>query len=165
MTTQPQPSAKSNALDLDSLPSAKVSTLSQEDEKLLKRFEEIDVQSIERLSDAGKRLVEWSTAAIGVFFAALALISNPEVLAIFQSQRPKILGTAAVVFYLLALAVGFFASIPYRYQHSTSNLTLMAKRLESIFTAKYRLIVAGSLLFALGTAALGGLIITALLAI
>lgn len=159
------PKTEIDELDLDSLPVARTSELTARDERLLKQFEEIDLASIERLIDGGKRLVEWGTATLGILFAALALADNPAIQVVFQQITPKLLGVAAVIFYLLAITCGFVASMPRLYRYSTSNLGLMQQRLEGIYRGKYRLVTVGSLFFTIGSAALGALIIAGLLAL
>ena len=152
-------------INVDELPVVESAPLSKADERLLQRFTEIETTTIERLSAAGQRLVEWGTAALGVFFASLALLDNPRVLAAFQSGAPKWLGALAVALYLLALLCGFFAAIPlYRYRYSPHDMTQMEAVLQRAFQRKYRLVVVGSALFVGASLALGAMIVAILLA-
>jgi hypothetical protein len=148
--------------DLDSLPVAPSSKLSQQEEQLVERFEEIDLKSIDQLTDGGKRLVEWGTAAVGIFFAALALLSNPSVLTTFAQPLPKLFGVVAVIGYLASIVLGFFASMPKRYERRRYSLTGMQQQLDSAFTTKNRLVVSGSLTFMIATLSLGALILMVL---
>jgi len=152
-------------VNLDDLPVVKSGEFTEADERMIQRFTEIDASAIDRLSDGGKRLVEWGTAALGIFFASLALLDNPSVLETFEHSLPKILGSGAVVGYLLGMLCGFLASIPMRYRYNPNNLSLMEEVLSDAFNKKYRLLVVGSALFVAASLALGSLIIHIMLAI
>jgi hypothetical protein len=152
-------------INLDDIPEVAASDLSAADERLIRRFQEVETQSIDRLTDGGKRLVEWGTAAIGIFFASLALLENPRVLDAFRSPEARIFGVASIISYLLAIACGFFVSIPMRYRISSKNLTRMEASFQKIFNGKYRLLFGGSLFFVMGSASLGALIILILFAV
>ena len=155
-----------NEINVDELPLVESAPLTAADERLLQRFAEIETTTIERLSEGGRRLVEWGTAALGVFFASLALLDNPRVLEAFQHGAPKWLGVLAVALYLAALLCGFVAAIPlYRYRYSPHDLTQMEAVLQQAFRRKYRLVVAGSALFAGASVALGAMIVGVLLAL
>lgn len=164
MTVQ-KPSDLPDNIDLDTLPVAETEPYTDADERLVQRFTEIEKESIDRLTDGGKRLVEWGTAAIGIFFASLALLENPTVLAAFQGWLPKTLGITAVTAYLLAMLLGFLVSMPMRYRYNPNDLTLMEQQLRRVFDRKYVMMVAGTALFVLGALALSGVIVTVLLAI
>lgn len=160
-----QQSMLPEGVNLDELPVVKSGEFTEADERMVQRFTEIDASAIDRLSDGGKRLVEWGTAALGILFASLALLQNPNVLDTFTNTLPKLLGVSAVVGYLLGMLCGFLASIPMRYQYNPNNLSLMEEVLSNAFNKKYRLLVVGSALFVAASLMLGSLIINILLAI
>lgn len=160
-----QQSTLPEGVNLDDLPVVKSGEFTEADERMVQRFTEIDASAIDRLSDGGKRLVEWGTAALGILFASLALLDNPSVLETFEHTLPKVLGAGAVVGYLLGMLSGFLASIPMRYSYNPNNLSLMEEVLSNAFNKKYRLLVVGSGLFVAASLALGSLIINILLAI
>lgn len=150
---------------VENLPVVESGNLTEADERLIQRFTEIDASAIERLSSAGKSLVEWGTAALGVFFASLALLQNPSVLDAIRDTLPTVLGIVAVAGYVLAILCGFLASIPLRYRYSPHNLTLMEEVLQKAFRNKFWLVMSGTALFAIGSLSLGGLIVSLLLSI
>jgi hypothetical protein len=145
--------------DIDDLPVVESAPLTRHEERLIERYEEIDSQSLERLIDAGKRLVEWSTAAVGIFFAALALINNPTVLTAFGRIEIKWVSGAAIVFYLLAVSMGYLASMPRQYKRRRYSLDDMREQDLQMHHRKYRWLRLGSLFFSLGTGALGVVIL------
>lgn len=152
-------------VSVDEIETAESGTLTASDERLIQRFEEIDTNAIERLTMGGKRLVEWGTAAIGIFFASLALLDNPQVQTAFQQNLPRTIGILAVVGYLLAILCGFFTSIPMRFRYRSHSLTDMERTLRRIFDRKYVLLLSGSAFFVAGSVLLGILIVVILLSI
>jgi uncharacterized membrane-anchored protein len=152
-------------VSLDDLPVVESGEYTEADERLVQQFTEIETSTIDRLSDGGKRLVEWGTAALGIFFASLALLENPSVLSAFRETRATVLGIVSVAGYLLAILCGFFASIPMRYRYNPDDLSLMEEQLQKAFNTKYWLLVAGSTLFVFASLALGSVIISILLSL
>lgn len=152
-------------MNVDDPPILEASPLTEADERLIQRVSEIETASIDRLTDGGKRLVEWGTAAISIFFASLALLENPNVLAAFQSGSSKGFGILAVLAYIIAILCGFFVSLPMRYTIHRHNLKAMQNELKKIFDDKFRLLVGGSLAFVSGSIMLGLVIINVLMSI
>jgi hypothetical protein len=149
--------------DVDSLPLVSSKPLSLSEERLVAQFEKTDLRSLESLSEAGKRLVEWGTAAVGVFFAALALLQNPAVLDVFSRTETKVIGMVAVGFYLVAILMGYIASVPMRYSRRRYSIEDMKATYSTALKRKYWLVVSGSAFFALGTVALGAVIMMILI--
>jgi len=148
--------------NIDELPLVESEPLTRSEERMIERYEEIDLKSLERLIDAGKRLVEWGTAAVGIFLAALALLENPKVLQTFALIEVKLLSTVLIVCYLLAVVLGYLASMPRRYIRQRYSITDMSRQDIQMHDRKHRFVLIGSLFFSIGSVMLGVVVILVL---
>lgn len=128
-----------------------------EQQRMVALFDEIERGQLTLLDEAGKRIIELTTALLGVVFAALALgetfppphLTTPPV---------KILAVLTLVLYVGAMLLGMRTVQPRSYQRYHQNLQGMRAELDSIIATKSRWLWWAGLLFWLGSLALAGLI-------
>lgn len=123
------------------------SLLSPEDERLDKLFDEIEQSSLKTLEDAARQIITLSTTLLGASFGLLAFKDAPSYLKFLEI---KIIGTGALLAFLVALFFALQAVSPKRYEYPRASLTAKRKILETMLTKKYRAVNMSAWIFGLG---------------
>src|SRR5688500_18681441 len=95
------------------------SVLSEEDERLKNLFVEMESGSLGTLEDAARQIITLSTALLGAFFGLLAFKDAPAYLGFIEI---KVIGTGALVAFLVALFFALRAVSPKRYDFPRASL-------------------------------------------
>ena len=142
----------------DDIPILEGKPLDAEDERLLALFDKMEEGQLDFLDEAGKRVIELSSAMLAILFAVTAFGKDfpPPYLA--GSPCTQALAVAALVFYVLALLAGVVAVQPRRYGRSHYNLSDMRRQLDRIIAYKLRWFRVGLALFFAGSLALAILV-------
>lgn len=123
---------------------------SDEQKRLVALFDEIERGQLTFLDEAGKRIIELTTALLGVVFAALALGDTfpPS----YLTQTPvKILAVLTLALYVGAMLCGLRTVQPRSYKRYQHNLQGMRTELDRIIAHKSWALWAAGLLFWLGS--------------
>jgi hypothetical protein len=121
--------------------------LSPEDERLDKLFDELESGSLKTLEEAARQIITLSTALLGAFFGLLSLSKPPEYLGF---PEVKILGSATLIAFFLALLLALLAIAPRRYVFPRASLTVKRALLNEMLQRKHRWGRLASWLFGLG---------------
>jgi hypothetical protein len=137
--------------------------LSAEDKRLLALFDKMESDQIEFLDAAGKRIIELSSAMLGLLFAVTAFGKDfpPPYLA--NNATAKQLAVATLLLYVLALLAGVFVVQPRRYARHHYNLSAMRTELDRIVRYKSHTFQVAVAIFVIGSVALASLVGTILL--
>lgn len=122
-------------------------SLSPEDERLDKLFDEMEQSSLKTLEDAARQLITLSTTLLGAFFGLLAFKDAPSYLRYIEI---KIIGTLALASFLAALYYALQTVSPKRYTFSHANLTAKRKILEEMLVHKHGMVNRASWIFGFG---------------
>jgi hypothetical protein len=128
------------------------------DEALVALFDQIEKDQLHFLDEAGKRLIELSTALIGLQFGVAAFGSNFPPPYLMYSPALRFLFIGITLAYFLALLCGFRVVQPRQYNRYASNVTRLRQELDKITAHKAWWFRAGSILFVIATAALAVLV-------
>lgn len=129
-----------------------------EQKRLVALFDEMEKQQIDFLDQAGKRLVELTTALLGVLFAVAAFGDKFPPPYLQGNAVARGLTVAALAFYVGAMVMGVRAIRPRDYQRYRHNLTEMRNVLDDIIGYKSRWLKVAGTLFVLGSLALALLV-------
>lgn len=121
--------------------------LSPEDERLDKFFDEMEQGSLKTLEDAARQIITLSTTLLGAFFGLLAFKDAPSYLGFVEI---KVIGTLALISFMVALYFALQAVSPKRYIFSHANLTAKRKILEEMLAHKHGIVNRASWIFAFG---------------
>ena len=121
--------------------------LSPEDERLDKLFDEMEQGSLKTLEDAARQIITLSTALLGAFFGLLALKDAPAYLGFLEI---KIIGTGALLAFLVSLLCALAAVSPKRYDFPRASLTEKRKILDEMLQRKHSAVNWASWIFGLG---------------
>ncbi|NCF68117.1 MAG: hypothetical protein GWP61_19295 [Chloroflexi bacterium] len=146
----------------DEIPIQDGRTPSEAQKQLIALFQELEKGQLDVLDGANKRIIELTTALLGLLFAVAAFGKDfpPPYL---QPALPKVLAIAALVVYLLAMICAFIGLQPKEYDKYDHNLTEMREELRKIIQYKSRGFQAASGLFVLGCLLLVALLIAVIL--
>ena len=122
-------------------------SLSPEDERLDKLFDEMETGSLKTLEDAARQIITLSTTLLGAFFGLLAFKDAPSYLDFFEV---KVIGTLALTCFMAALYFSLQAVSPKRYTFSHANLTAKRKILEELLNHKHEMVNRASWIFGFG---------------
>lgn len=122
-------------------------SLSPEDERLDKLFDEMETGSLKTLEDAARQIITLSTTLLGAFFGLLAFKDAPSYLGFFEV---KVIGTLALISFMAALYYALQAVSPKRYTFSHANLTAKRKILEEMLAHKHKTVNRASWIFGFG---------------
>lgn len=127
------------------------------EERLAALMNDLEKGQLEFLDAAGKRIIELTTALLGVLFAVIAFGDDfpPPYLA---RDDAKILTVLALAAYLGALFFALFSVQPRSYNKYDFNLTKMRAELDKITAYKSRTLRMSGGLFFIGSAALAVMI-------
>ncbi|MEM7134246.1 MAG: hypothetical protein AAF702_48700 [Chloroflexota bacterium] len=127
------------------------------DSHLATLFQKLEADQLDYLDQAGKRIIELSSALLGVLFAVIAFGENfPP--AYLQSTLAKGLVSVVLVCYLLAIMTAVYGVQPRDYKHYRHNLTEMQRELNKVADFKARWARTSGLIFVLGSAGLALLV-------
>lgn len=138
--------------------------LTDEQKRLVALFDEIERGQLTFLDEAGKRIIELTTALLGVVFAALALGDTfpPPYL---MATPVKTLAVITLALYVGAMLLGMLAVQPRSYKRYQHNLHGMRTELDCMIAYKSRALWWAGLLFWLGSLGfavlIGWIIVTA----
>jgi hypothetical protein len=123
------------------------SPLSAQDERLEKLFDEMESGSLKTLEDAARQIITLSTALIGAFFGLLAFKDAPAYLGFLEI---KIIGTGALLAFLVSLLCALAAVSPKRYDFPRASLTEKRRILDEMLQRKHRAVNWASWIFGFG---------------
>ncbi|MFZ5820274.1 MAG: hypothetical protein ACOYYJ_10255 [Chloroflexota bacterium] len=123
------------------------SPLSAQDERLEKLFDEMEQGSLKTLEDAARQIITLSTALLGAFFGLLAFKDAPAYLGFCEI---KIIGTGALLAFLVSLFFALAAISPKRYDFPRASLTEKRKVLDEMLKRKHNAVNWASWIFGLG---------------
>ena len=108
------------------------------DEQLVRFFDKLELQQLELLDGAAKRLLELVTAMLGLVFAAIAFGADfPPVYVSAGPIGPALL-LILLIFYLLAMYFAWDCLRPLSYARFRHNLTGMREELDKMAQHKTR---------------------------
>ncbi|MBV6433324.1 MAG: hypothetical protein IANPNBLG_03502 [Bryobacteraceae bacterium] len=123
------------------------SPLSAQDERLEKLFDDMETGSLKTLEDAARQIITLSTALLGAFFGLLAFKDAPAYLAFLEI---KIVGTGALLAFLISLFCALTAVSPKRYNFPQASLTAKRMALDEMLNCKHSAVTWASWIFGLG---------------
>ncbi len=123
------------------------SELSDSDERLEKLFDEMEQGSLKTLEDAARQIITLSTALLGAFFGLLAFKDAPDYLGFLEI---KIIGTGALLAFLISLFCALIAVSPKRYNFPQASLTAKRIVLDDMLNRKHSAVKWASWIFGLG---------------
>jgi len=136
---------------------------SDEQNKLLALFDELEKGQLGFLDQAGKRIVELCTGLMGVLFAVTAFGEKFPPPYLENDDTAQWLVVLTLVLYLGAMFMGLWTVQPRRYKRYRHNLSEMEKVLEQIIRSKSRALRAAGVLFWLASLMLALLIASVIL--
>lgn len=123
------------------------SLLTDSDERLEKLFDEMEQGSLKTLEDAARQIITLSTALLGAFFGLLAFKDAPAYLGFLEI---KIIGTGALLAFLVSLFCALVAVSPKRYNFPRASLTMKRQLLDEMLNRKHSAVTWASWIFGLG---------------
>lgn len=123
------------------------SPLSAQDERLDKLFDEMEQGSLKTLEDAARQIITLSTALLGAFFGLLAFKDAPAYLGFLEI---KIIGTGALLAFLVSLFCALAAVSPKRYNFPRASLTEKRNILNDMLAHKHSAVTWASWIFGVG---------------
>lgn len=138
--------ARKNNLSKDEIIVAS-STLSDEDERLEKLFDEMESGSLETLENAARQIITLCTALLGAFFGLLAFKDVP---AYLVYTEVKVMGGIALAAFFVSLFFAILAVSPYRYEFPRASLTAKRKALDKMLDRKIFAVRWASWIFGVG---------------
>lgn len=125
----------------------KSTTLTLEDERLDKLFDEMEQGSLKTLEDAARQIITLSTALLGAFFGLLAFKDAPAYLGFCEI---KIIGSSALLAFFISLFFALIAISPKRYNFPLASLTVKRNTLNEMLERKHRFVGLASWIFGIG---------------
>lgn len=123
------------------------SPLSTQDERLEKLFDDMESSSLETLENAARQIITLSTALLGAFFGLLAFKDAPAYLGFLEI---KIIGTGALLAFLVSLFCALVAVSPKRYDFPRTSLTAKRTALHDMLKRKQSSVAWASWIFGVG---------------
>lgn len=123
------------------------SLLTDGDERLEKLFDEMESGSLKTLEDAARQIITLSTALLGAFFGLLAFKDAPAYLGFLEI---KIIGTGALLAFLVSLFCALVGVSPKRYNFPRASLTMKRQLLDEILNRKHKAVGWASWIFGVG---------------
>jgi hypothetical protein len=134
-------------------------TLSEEGQRLVNLFTEMDSKQLDFLDESGKSLIERIATFLAVLFG-VTVLGNTFPPPYLKGNLPaKVLVIVTLAFYITSMAAGILAIQPRIYRRYLHNVTRLGGELEKITGHKMRWLRIAGILFALGSAALATLIV------
>jgi hypothetical protein len=132
---------------------------SEEVKRIKAVFDDLESKQLDTLDEAGKGLIERIATFLGVLFAVTVLSSNFPPPYLKSNTPAKIMIIITLILFLLAIGAGILATQVHYYPRYLYNVSEMDRELKSIVKHKVFWLRVANLLFALGAAALAGLLI------
>ena len=126
--------------------------------QIVELFQEIEKEQIKYLDEAGKRIIELSTALIGVLFTVTALGNDFPPPYLRDNTLARLLGALVLLAYVLAILLAMRAVQPRDYKLYRENLTGMREELDKIIANKSGALRLAGITFWVGAALLAGLV-------
>jgi hypothetical protein len=137
--------------------------VSSEAERLVALFDELEKKQIEFLDEANKRLIELSSALLGLLFGVMAFGDKFPPAYVKDNNFAKALVVLVLLLYLASLLSGFLGVRPREYTRHTYSLTDLREELSRITGYKARYFQIGSIVFFLGSLCLAFLVVSIIL--
>jgi hypothetical protein len=131
---------------------------SDEQNRLVAFFDEAEKKELEFVNEAGKRIIELTTALLGMLFTVSAFGDQFPPAYLANNFPAQILVVATLGLYFLALGAGLLAVQPREYHRWENDLTEMRKERARLVHYKVLWFRTGSILFGLGSFSLASLI-------
>ena len=144
--------------DFSPIPIVDGGELSDADKRLIALFDKLEAGQLEFLDEAGKRVIEISTAMLALLFGVTAFGKDFPPPYLVGNAAAKWLALATLGFYLLALLAGVLAVQPRTYDRSHAGLDRLRDELARIVAYKMRWFRVGVWLFFAGSLTLAALI-------
>jgi hypothetical protein len=132
--------------------------LSDEQKRLVALFDELEKKQLDFLDQAGKRIIELSTALLGVLFTVTAFGDKFPPPYLKDNHTAQWLAVLTLAFNVGAMLVGMWTVQPRTYRLYRHNLTEMKKVLDQIIEGKARSLRVAGGIFWLGALALALLV-------
>jgi len=136
-----------------------------ETKALVTQFQEMEKSQLTFLDETGKRLIELTTAVLGLLFAVIAFGDKFPPAYLQGNNTAKALLMVSIGFYVLAMLVALVAIQPRAYTYNRHEAASMKATLDGIRHYKMRRLSLAGGVFLLGSVALGALIGSIVLAI
>jgi hypothetical protein len=133
---------------------------SDEQKQFIALFNDMENRRLDFLDEAGKSVIERTATFLAILFAVTAFGGNFPPKYLVGNPWDKYLVIAILGCYLLAMGMGMWAIQLRRYKLYRYNLTEMKNELERMMKHKTRWVQWAGILFAIGTVALAGLIVS-----
>lgn len=130
----------------------------EEQKRLVAFFAEAESKQVDFLDEAGKRIIELTTALLGVLFAVLAFGDKFPPPYLKDNPVGKFLSLSALAMYVIAMLMALRTVQPRDYKLYRHNLAQMRKELDRLVANKQRSLWWAGVLFWLGSAILALLI-------
>lgn len=144
--------------DLPPIPIVDGGELSDADKRLIALFDKLEAGQLEFLDQAGKRVIEISTAMLAVLFGVTAFGKDFPPPYLVGNAAAKWLALATLACYLLALLAGVLAVQPRRYERHHAGLDQLRQELAHIVKYKTRWFRVGVWLLFAGSLTLAALV-------
>jgi hypothetical protein len=123
------------------------SPLNEDDVRLNKLFDEMESGSLNTLESAARQIITLCTALLGAFFGLLAFKDAPDYLGFLEI---KIIGSAALLAFFIALFFALRAVSPKRYDFPRASLTAKREALHEMLERKHNAVNWASRIFGFG---------------
>jgi hypothetical protein len=123
-------------------------------------FADLESKQPDFLDEAAKSIIERVATFLAILFGVTALGSNFIPKYLTGTSWEKYLVIAILLCYLLAMGMGMWAIQPRNYSDYAYDVTMQEKEWKRITSRKKRWVQWAGILFALGTVALAGLIVS-----
>jgi hypothetical protein len=135
----------------------------EEQKRLVAFFAEAESKQVDFLDEAGKRIIELTTALLGVLFAVLAFGDTFPPPYLKDNPVGKLLSLTALAVYVVAMLMALRTVQPRDYKLYRHDLTQMRQELDRLIANKKRSLWWAGVLFWLGSTVLAVLIGTIIL--
>lgn len=132
---------------------------SEESKQLMALFHNLESRQLDFLDEAAKSVVERVATFLAILFGVTAFGSTFPPPYLKDNTSAKAFVIVTLVLYLVALGAGMWAIQPRYYRRYTYNASRLAKELEKITKRKLFWLRLAGLLFAIGSLALGALVV------
>jgi hypothetical protein len=132
----------------------------EEQKRLVAFFAEAESKQVDFLDEAGKRIIELTTALLGVLFAVMAFGDKFPPPYLKDNLVGKFLSLVVLACYVIAMLMAFRTVQPRDYKLFRHNLDQMRQELDRLIANKKRALWWAGALFWIGSAILAVLIAT-----
>ncbi|MBK9944251.1 MAG: hypothetical protein IPP13_21845 [Kouleothrix sp.] len=157
MKPQPPAAPRAPAESNDTAPQPPIQEgrpLSEEQKRLIAFFADAESKQVDFLDEAGKRIIELTTALLGVLFAIVAFGDKFPPPYLSNNPVAKFLSLTALACYIMAMLLALRTVQPRNYQLFRHNLDRMRQELDRLVANKQRSLWWAGALFWIGSAVL-----------